>query len=319
MSDATALIRALIIFGIVLPLAILLGYMAVKLPDMDFFSMVIIGSVAGVICLPLLLRWHHQLLFLSWNAVAVVFFLPGRPELWLFMALTSFIIMIIQRALSSDVQMNPVPWMLAPMLFILAVVVGTAYMTGGIHLGSLGADSLGGRKYLFLIAAVLGFIAMTSLRIPENKAGFYLAGYFLSGLTNAMQHVVHLGGSWLTFLLVIFPSQSGSMILGTDDSNLGGGGVIRDYGLSFSCLASVFFMLGRYGLKDIFRGEHWKKAIFLLFFVGAIVGGFRSFLILILMTLPSTCLNPSSARSVFCRWRFRPMCAWKPNPQHSGG
>ena len=284
MSDSTALIRSLILFGIVLPLAILLGYMAVKLPDMDSASLVVVGLVAGVISLPLLLKWHHQLLFLGWNAVAVVFFLPGRPELWMFMGVVSFTIMIIQRALSSEVQMNPVPWMLAPLLFILAVVVGTAYLTGGIHLGSLGADSLGGRKYLYMIAAILGFIAMTSLRIPEKKAGFYLAGYFLSGFTNVMAHVVHLGGSWLGFLLIIFPAQSGSTIFGTEDSSLAQSGVTRDYGLSFSCMAAVFYMLARYGLKNIFQGGLFKKLCFLILFAGSILGGFRSFLILILMT-----------------------------------
>ncbi len=283
MSDSTAVIKSLILFGIVLPLAILLGYMAVKLPDMDYFSMVVIGSVAGVISLPLLLKWHHQLLFLSWNAVAVVFFLPGRPEMWMFMAATSFLIMVFQRALSADIQMNPVPWMLAPLLFILAVVVGTAYMNGGIHLGSLGADSLGGRKYLYLIAAVLGFIAMTSVRIPENQAAFYIGAYFLGGLTNASAHMVHLGGSWLNFLLYIFPSQSGSMIFGSEESNLEVHGVARDFGLSFSCLAGVFFMLARFGLKNIFSGSHFRKLFFLVFLVGTVLGGFRSFLILTLM------------------------------------
>lgn len=288
MSHSTALVRSLVIFGIVLPLAVLLGYMAVKLgePRPDFSSLVTVGIVAGVLCLPLLLHWHHQLLFMGWNAVAVVFFLPGRPELWMFMALASFTIIAVQRALSSEIQMNPVPWMLAPLLFILAVVIGTAYLNGGIHLGSLGGDTLGGRKYLYLITGVLGFIAMTSLRIPEKRAGFYVGAYFLGGLTNLAGHAVALCGSWLTFILVIFPAQRGSEVVGTGDEVLGlnAAPVARDFGLSYASMAALFFLLARYGLKNILSDGVFKKLFFLLFIAGSIWGGFRSFLILVLMT-----------------------------------
>lgn len=292
MSDSTALIRSLILFGIVLPLAILLGYLAAYLPNFDYSSMVGIGIVLALICLPLLLHWHHQLLFLSWNMVAVVFFLPGRPELWLFMALASFTILAVQRTLSAEIQMIPVPWMLAPLLFILAVVVGTAYATGGIHLGSMGSESLGGRKYLYMIAAVLGFVAMTSLRIPEQKAGFYVGAYFLGGLTYLAGHLVQVAGSWLSFILYVFPTLSGATILGTTNEGVGleAGGVARDMGLTIAGTAVVFFMLARYGLEGLLRGGTFKQRIFrrlffMIFFAGSIYGGFRSYLILILMTM----------------------------------
>src|ERR1039457_5020721 len=156
MSDSSAIVRALILSGIILPLAILLGYLLVTLPQWDFSSLLVIGIVLGILCLPLLLRWHHPLLFLSWNMPAVIFFLPGRPELWLFLAVVSFAIVIIQKTVNPEVQLNPAPFVLYPLLFILLVVLATASMTGGIHLGSLGSESLGGRKYLYMIAGVIG-------------------------------------------------------------------------------------------------------------------------------------------------------------------
>src|ERR1035438_347902 len=142
MSGSTAIIRALITYGIVLPVAILLGYLLVNLPEMETSSVILVALVLSILCLPLFLKWQHQLLYLSWNTSALVFFLPGQPELWLFMALASFVIVMIQRALSPESLMNPVWFVLCPALFILMVVVATAYLNGGIHLGSLGSGLL---------------------------------------------------------------------------------------------------------------------------------------------------------------------------------
>jgi O-Antigen ligase len=282
MSDSTAIVRALILYGIVLPLAILLGYLMVKLPDWDFPSLIVVGLICSIVCLPLFLKWHHQLLFLIWNCPAVIFFLPGRPELWMFLALASFTIVIIQRALGSDLQRNPAPSVLWPLLFLLVVVISTACATGGIHLGSLGGHSLGGRHYLYMIAAVLGFIAMTSFRIPENKAHFYIGAYFLGALPNLFGDLVQVAGSWLSFILVVFPVDVGTSFLDEDTFGLQDVVVNRDPGLTAACAGVLFYMLARYGLKNLLQGGIFKKLFFLIFFAGSMLGGFRSFLILFL-------------------------------------
>jgi hypothetical protein len=289
MTHSSATVRALITYGIVLPLAILLGYMAVGLsPDnpsgMSQNSLVIIGIVVGILSLPLLIRWHHALLYLGWNASAVVFFLPGRPELWMFMALVSFSFMLFQRALNPEVLMRQESLVLSPLLFILIVVIATAYLRGGIHLGSLGSDSLGGRKYIYMIAAVIGFIAMGSYRVPDGKAGLYVGCFFLSALTNVIGDLVHFV-PWLSFLLLPFPMQVGSSFLDTDNFTLRSSeGVFRDFGITTGCLGVLCFILTRNSLVDLLKSGILKKTLVLLVFAGSLAGGYRTAFVLIVLT-----------------------------------
>ena len=80
MNNSAAILRALIIYAVCVPLAIVVGYVAVSLvnsPSYSNFGM--FGVLALVLIAPILLRWHHPLLVLSWNLPLIVFFLPGRP------------------------------------------------------------------------------------------------------------------------------------------------------------------------------------------------------------------------------------------------
>ena len=209
MSDSTSLIRALIIYGIVLPLAILLGCMLVNLPYLDRSSMVVVGIVAAVLCAPFLLRWHHLLLFLSWHMSALVFFLPGSPEFWIFMTLVSFTITITHRALDSSVWMFPVPSVILPLLFILAVVLGTAQLNGGIHMSSLGGgDVMGGKRYFYIFGAIMGFLAMTSHKISAGKSSLFTKVFLLGFVTNAISNLVPYLGSIVPYLFYIFPADT---------------------------------------------------------------------------------------------------------------
>ena len=285
MSDSTSLIRSLIIYGIVLPLAIFLGYMLVDLPDMGRSSMVVVGLISAILCAPFLLRWHHLLLFLSWNMTALVFFLPGSPEFWIFMALTSFFITITHRALDSNVRMFPVPSVIWPLFFILAVVLGTAELTGGIHLNSLGGnDVIGGRRYLYMIAAVLGFLAMTSHPIPLAKAPLFAGGFLLGNLTNLISNLAPYLGSVIPILFYIFPADMNTFGAISADSS-SGDGIARNYGLSYSLCWAFLYVLARYGIKQLLSSGNLKKlTLAVLLFVGGLVGGFRSFLLMMLIT-----------------------------------
>src|SRR5262245_20723121 len=99
MTSAPGL-RALMVYALVLPLALLLGYMLAT--PTDFSSMAAVGLVIGVVSLPLILKWHYESMLLSWNMAAAVFFLPGTPELWLVMAVISFAVTLAQRAMSKE-------------------------------------------------------------------------------------------------------------------------------------------------------------------------------------------------------------------------
>ena len=97
MNNAPALLKTLVTFALIVPLAVFVGYTLTNPLDYTTFGF---GSVLGVIlAFPLLLRWHHPLLVLSWNLSATVFFLPGRPNLFLVMALASMGISLGQRAM----------------------------------------------------------------------------------------------------------------------------------------------------------------------------------------------------------------------------
>lgn len=277
------MVRALIVYGIVLPLAVFLGYLMVDLADWSMSAMVVLGLVLCTLCLPWFLKWHHLLMFLSWNCPALIFFLPGRPELWMFMAIASLTIVLIQRALGSDVQLNPAPFVLWPLLFLLLVVIGTACANGGIHLNALGGNSLGGKHYLYMIAAVLGFIAMASFRIPENKANLYVGAYFLGALPNLFGNLVAVAGSWLSFILIVFPVDVGSSYMDKDSFDLRDPIVDRDYGLTAACNGILFYMLARYGIKNLLQHGIFKKLFFVVIFTCSMMGGYRSLLILLLL------------------------------------
>ena len=285
MSDSTLVIRALIIYGIVLPLAILLGCILVKLPDFDRSSMVVVGIVAAVLCAPFLLRWHHLLLFLSWNTSALIFLLPGSPEFWICMAMTSFLITITHRALDSSVQMFPVPSVVLPLLFILAVVLGTAQLNGGIHMSSLGGgDVMGGKRYFYIITAIMGFLAMTSHRIPAAKVSLFTKVFLLGFLTNAISNLAPYIGSAIPFLFNIFPADMNTYGAITAGDSVGDG-ITRNYGLSVSLCWAFFYLLARYGIKQLLApGNFMKLLLVVALFIGGMIGGFRSFLLMMLMT-----------------------------------
>src|SRR5205823_6251633 len=99
-SNTLRLPANLIIFAIVLPIAAILGFLLASPENLSSF--VWIGLVAGAISLPLLLRWHHPLLILSWNASVNVFFLPGQPQLWMILAAVSLFLSVLQRLMTKQ-------------------------------------------------------------------------------------------------------------------------------------------------------------------------------------------------------------------------
>lgn len=183
-----ALLRSLIIFAVCVPLAIFVGYQLTDpLASSTFYVVTLLGLG---LAFPLLLRWHHFFLIASWNVIAVLFFLPGQPYLWLLMVAMSLGISILQRSSSKDMRFINVPQLTWPLIFFAAVVLVTAKLTGGIGIRSLGSDVYGGKRYVYLVGAILGYFAMAAHRIPPEKAGLYVAVFFLGGLTGDRKSVV---------------------------------------------------------------------------------------------------------------------------------
>ena len=79
MTGSFALPQRLIALGILLPLAALVGYLVA---EGDFQSLAVVGVLAGILAIPMVLRWHHLMLVASWNLSMTLFFLPGSPPPW---------------------------------------------------------------------------------------------------------------------------------------------------------------------------------------------------------------------------------------------
>ena len=113
MNNAPAILRTLVIYAVIVPLAVFFGYLLTNPLDTSAFAYV--GILTAILTFPLLLRWHHPLLFFSWNSGIYLFFMPGRPNLWLLMTAASLGIALLQRALGGVkrlVSVSQVTWSL---------------------------------------------------------------------------------------------------------------------------------------------------------------------------------------------------------------
>ncbi len=278
MNRSLEIIRALVIYGLTLPLAIYLGYSLAG--PMTMTSFTLIALVLLLLLSPMLLRWHIPFLLLSWNTTAVVIFLPGRPDLWLVMVAVSLCISMVQRTLNRDMHFLFVPSITWPLIFLALVVVVTAQLTGGLGFRVFGSEVIGGKRYVLLLGAILGYFAISCQRIPPNRATLCAALFFLGGLSWTLSNLIEWADPSFYFIFLIFPPVSSpGMQFGMQAAYL------RPIGLGFAGTAFIAFLLLRYGIKAVFDlSKPWRS----LAFVGAIViglfGGFRSMLILWILT-----------------------------------
>ena len=164
------------------------------------------GVLALILSAPILLRWHHPLLVLSWNLPLVIFFLPGRPPMYLAMVFLSLGISVLQRAMNKNMRFIAAPQITMPLLCMAAVVLVTAKLTGGIGLHALGDPVMGGKKYVFLLAGILGYFALTAQRISPHQAGLYVALFFLSSCIAVMGDSIAFIPSSFYFIFLVVPA-----------------------------------------------------------------------------------------------------------------
>src|SRR5215471_17125942 len=141
-ASAISIPRTHLIMGLCLPLAVLLGYFLAQ--PLEAGSMAVVLLVISVLCVPLLMKWYHPLLILCWNVTANPLFLPGRPALWALMGMTSLFFGILGRSVNPHRRFVQVPSIIRPVLFLGAVVIITAVLTGGIGFRFFGSERYGG-------------------------------------------------------------------------------------------------------------------------------------------------------------------------------
>jgi hypothetical protein len=269
MNNAPAILKSLIVYAVCAPLAVWLGYLLTE--PLDRSTLITAGLLALALVFPLLLRWHHVLLVLSWNLPLMVFFLQGSPMIWLPMVAISLGISVLQRAVKNDMRFISASQITCPLIFMVVVVFFTAKMTGGFGLRSFGGEVMGGKRYVFLLGAILGYFALTARRIPPQQAGLYVALFFLGGCANVIGDLVSFVPSAFYSVFLFFPPNG--YAFGVTNT-----GATRFGGMTGMGVAGFSFMLARYGIRGIFlSGKLWRMCVLALFFVSVFFGGFRSF------------------------------------------
>ncbi len=267
-AKIAAVLRSLAVFGACAVIAVILGVMMTN--PLTFESLGFVAVVLLVLFIPLLLRWHHPLMILSWNMPVMMFFLKGDPNLFLVMIVLSLTISIAEGALGQQKFIH-VPQITWPLLFLILVVLVTAKLTGGFGLKAFGSEVYGGKKYIFLVVAIVGYFAIASRYIPPEKARLYVTLYFAGGLVCFIEDFAQLAHGPLRYIYLLVPPSFYYDINGFEL------GTTRLAGTCAAAMATINILVARYGLRGIFlSGKLWRPVVFFISFVLIFFGGFRS-------------------------------------------
>ncbi len=264
-----------------LPLAVLIGYFLAE--PVEQGGVAVVALVLAALAAPLLLKYHHPLLVVGWNASVAFLFLPGHPDLWMGLAFIGLCVGIFNRAINPDKRFLGAPAITKALAFFAAVVCVTAALTGGIGLRSFGSANYGGRYYLEVVAAIAGYFALTSERIPAQRAGLYVGLFFLAGLTALVSNLVYAAGPPFYFLYSIFPPGAAADQAMAEYSLWPR--MARLGGLAPASAGLFCWLLARYGVRGTFDyAKPWRLACFFLAVLACLLSGFRSGLILLVLT-----------------------------------
>jgi hypothetical protein len=194
------------------------------------------------------------------------------------LAIVSLGIAILTRTLTSQRRFLQVPAVTWPLILLVVVVLVTAKFTGGIGARVLGAETWGAKRYLGVFGAIIGYFAFTTQRIPKEKAGLFVAAFFLGGLTAMMSDLIFMAGPQFYFLFVLFPSDYASLQAITAET------IMRLSGVSFACAWAYYFFISRYGIHGIFDlRAPWRLFLMVACVAGSLLGGYRGLLILMML------------------------------------
>ena len=284
MSNHLAILRALLIYGICLPLAIYLGYLLASPENQD--SQLMVGLVLALLLVPVVLHWHHPLLVFGWNAGAVVFFVKGEPPLWLLMVAISLTVSVFQRALNRGMRFLSAWSLVWPLIFLTVVILVTSQLTGGMGFRAAGSNLYGGKRYFLLFGAVLGFFALISRQIPITKARKYVTIFFISGLTCAISAAVTVVPPGLYWIFRIFPADMfGVQALMNETFTVTQDAFLRLSGLAMAGQSVFCLVLGLFGVRRLFQARQvgWLLLV-LLAVIFSLFAGFRTNVIILIAT-----------------------------------
>jgi O-antigen ligase len=279
MASTFAVTRNHLIFGLCLPLAILLGYLLADARDPA--SQLIILTIMGVLSVPIFMRWYHPLLVLSWLMAAQPA-IPGSPHLWVVLSFVGLFYAVLGRSINPEHRFMSAPMITAAMLTLFGVIFLTAMLTGGVGLKIFGSASMGGRGYFYVFAAIAGYFALSSKSIPRHLVPLYVAMFFLPGLTAVIGRLAYWLGPAAEFVLYFFPPDfSLENPLFSQETEFG---MTRLNGFVLAALAMFSWLLARYGITGVFDfTKPWRGALFGAAIAAGFFGGFRSYTIMMML------------------------------------
>jgi O-Antigen ligase len=289
MANAVVISRSNLIYGLCLPLAVLLGYLLAE--PFESGSVAVVVLVISVLSIPILMRWHHPLLIFACNAAIYPYFVPGRPMLWMIMALVSAFFLLLNRSMGREVRFFRAPQVSLSLIFLGLVVMATAYVNGGIGLHYFGSQNTGGKRYLTLMCGILLYFGLSTLAVEGRRSKLAIAVFFLSSLTGLVGYLAAFAGPSSYFLVELFPIEGGVNEVGSIETpemmGMGmGQGIVRLGGLTGVAIGLFTYLLARYGLRGTFDlTRPWRMLFFLVAVIATLYSGFRSNLILLLLTV----------------------------------
>jgi hypothetical protein len=272
MTNSAVNLRMLIAYAIIIPVAVVVGYLLTN--PLDYGTLGFLCLILALVVSPIFIKWHYPIMVFGLACPMTCFFLIGQPPLSQVVVLMSLGIAIVERTLNSDRRFISAPLVTWPLLFICAMTLLTAKLTGGIHLHTLGGGNEdyagGGRKYIALLVGVAIYFALTSRVIPRDKWKFYLMLYLLPTFLGVISDLYFYLPSPLNYINLLFPPSS-NVEPGESFE------MIRFRATAFAASAVPVYLLARYGLRGVFmEGKLWRPALFLVFFAVSLLGGFRN-------------------------------------------
>ena len=269
--------------GLCLPLAVLLGYLLAE--PLDSATLGVVIFILVILAVPIMMKWHHPLLIFGWNVFVNAWFLPGSPGLWMILAFVSLMFALLNRSVSPDNQFVYIPSVAKSLFFLLAVVLITAALTGGLAIRSMGSEQrFGGKGYVYILASVAGFFALTSKRIPPNRAGLFVSLFFLGGMTPIIGTVAELLGPKASVLQTLFSMEMPAPPFGNP-------GTVEPLlmhvtGLNFLAITVSSWCLARYGLRSALDvSRPWRAMLLIAAGAAFLASGFRGSIIWFVLTL----------------------------------
>jgi len=274
--NSNGISRKVLVFVWAIPLALVLGYCLAN-PDRTR-PLMFIGGVVAILIIPVLLHFHYPILLFSWNLIFTFGFIRGKPSLWMLMAGIGVGIAVLSRIMNKEFKLQNVPSVSRPLIFFLLVVLATAWMTGGIGLRSFGSEAYGGKKFIYIIAGILGYFAISVIAIPDAKVNRYAGLFFLSGASAVLPNLIYMAGPAMWLLFVFFPTD---MALSQAFEDFSPYYVQTKFsrvtGVTFASLAVFMYLLARFGLAGVLNTRKpLRLVVFLLTFVLSLLGGYRS-------------------------------------------